>query len=190
MMVWNSIGGKSNGMINVSFVAIIKFYKGRSRLIPVWLMPPTETALLIRLYAPLHLFAGANHTKQFTAVTKYDAVFSLCGHPPRLSSSNSFAASAGMYLWTDLLLWLWLTDQLFRYIYLFPSPKFANHRYNKGVLDQWLWAAASVISWLWLILVSGWQVITLAVTQDRHRDPDTGDCEEPTLSDGDNPEEI
>ena len=187
MMVWNSIGGKSNGMINVSFVAIIKFYKGRSRLIPVWLMPPTETALLIRLYAPLHLFAGANHTKQFTAVPKCDAVFSLCGHPPHVSSSNSFAASAGMYLWTDLLLGLWPTD--FSAIFVCPRhsnlPTIVTARGSRinGYDRRPLWSS-------WWILVSGWRVITLAVTQDRDRALTTRDCEEPTLSDGDNCGEI
>ena len=173
MSKWNSIRGKSNRMINVTFVVIIKFIKvGR-----VW--SPFDWYLLqshpcpIQLYAPLHLFAGANHTKQFTAVPKYDVVFSLCGHPPDISSSNSFAASTGMYLWTDLLLWLWVTDRLFRYIYLSSSPKFANHRYDKGVRGSMVMSGGLCDHLgFWLILVSGWHVITLAVNQDRHREPD------------------
>ena len=79
-----------------------KVYKGRSRLIDT---SYRDAPALIGHLAPvtsLHLFAGANPTKQFTAGSKYDVVFSLRGHPPALSTSNSFAAPAGMFLRTLL----------------------------------------------------------------------------------------
>ena len=172
-----------------------KVYKGRSRLIPIWLIPPTETPLPWSSFMPLgslplHLFAGANHTKQFTAVPKYDAVFSLCDIRPvsrhRIPSQHQPECICGPTSSSDSD---WPTN--FSAIFIctrhpnLPTIVTTRGSWINGYERRPLWS-----SWLWLILVSGWRVITLAVTQDRHRDPDTGDCEEPTLSDGDNPEEI
>ena len=181
MSEWNSFRGKSNGMINVTFVAIIKFIKvGRVWSRFDWYLlqrRPCPDLTLCPCIPSGDLFAGSNHTTQFTAVSKYDVVFSHRGHPDRLSSSNSFAASsAGMYLRTDLLSDSdWPTFPLYLFVLVAkicqPSLQQGGPRIN-GYERRPLWSPE-----LWLILVSewsgGWHVITLAVTQERHRETDS-----------------
>ena len=174
MSEWNSIRGKSNRMINVTFVAIIKFIKvGR-----VW--SPFDWYLLQRhpcpdpTLCPSPLVCWSKSYKKFTTVPKYDVVFSLCGHPPR-HLVIEFLRSINRNVFVAQPPPLTLTDRQTFPLYLFvlvtqicqPSLQQGGpgiNGYGGGLCDH---------LGVWVILVSGWHVITPAVNQDRHRAPDT-----------------
>ena len=150
MSEWNSIRGKSNGMINVAFVAIIKFIKvGR-----VW--SPFDWYLLQRhpcpdpALCPWVLSLSTCLLEQIIQNSLQPSLNTTLSSPSVTSAPSlviEFLRSINRNVFADRPPPLTLTGRpTLPLYYLSPSPKFANHRYNKGVLDQWLWAAASVIS--------------------------------------------
>ena len=139
-------------------------------MIPVWLIPPTETPCPDLTLCPStclrdQIIQNSLQPSLNTMLSSLSVdIRSVARH--RIPSQSECICRP---TFSDLL---WLTD--FSAISICsPSPKFANHRYNKGVRGSMVMSGGLFDSpGLWLILVSGWQWITLAVTQDRHRETD------------------
>ena len=158
-----------------------KVYKGRSRLIPVWLIPPTETPLPWSIFMPLYPVSPPETCllDQIIQNSLQPSLNTMLSSPTvdiRTVSRHRIPSQHHRpeCIWGPTSS-VTLTDRLFRYIYLFSSAKFANHRYNKGVRGSMAMSGGLFDPpELWLILVSGgWHVITLAVTQERHRETDS-----------------
>ena len=159
-----------------------KVYKGRSRLIPVWLIPPTETPLPWSSFMPLGcLPLSTCLLEQIIQNSLQPSLNTTLSSPSvdirpvsrhRIPSQHQPECICGPTSSSDSD---WPTN--FSAIFIcsrhpnLPTIVTTRGSWINGYERRPLWSP-----WLWLILVSGWRVITLAVTQDRHRDPDTGDC--------------
>ena len=118
-------------------------------MIPVWLIPPTETPLPWSNFMPMSpLTCLLDQIIQSSLQPSLNTMLSSPTVDIRTVSRHRIPSQHHRpeCIWGPTSS-VTLTDRLFRYIYLFSSPKFANHRYNKGSEDQWLWAAASLIPW-------------------------------------------
>lgn len=169
-----------------------KVYKGRSRLIPIWLIPPTETPLPWSSFMPLStclleqiiqnsLQPSLNTTLSSPSVD----IRPTSRH--RIPSQHQPECICGPTSSSDSE---WPTD--FSAIFICPRHRnLPTIVTTRGSGDQWLWAAASVIilgsDWFWS--PDDMSSHSLSIRTGTENQTWRG-CEEPPPRDRDNCEEI